>query len=255
MLAAHHTDGVGLVPRIAAGVGQHDHVVLGAAEGLHPLAVRGAGLVDVAGDRRGADEADRLDVRVREQRVHRHLVAVHHVEHAVGQPGLAPTARPAAARPTGPSPRLEHERVAAGDREREHPHRHHGREVERGDARRPRRAAAGSSRRPRRWRRSRENPPLSRCGMPQANSTTSRPRATSPAASRATLPCSAVISGASLRGARRPARGTRTAPGRAWPARCPASRGARRFAAATAASTSAGEAKSTCPLTSPVAGS
>ena len=36
-----------------------------------------------------------------------------------------------------------------------------------------------------------ENPPLSRCGMPQANSTTSRPRATSPAASEATLPCSA----------------------------------------------------------------
>ena len=27
-----------------------------------------------------------------EQRVHRDLVAVHHVEHAVGQPGLAPTA-------------------------------------------------------------------------------------------------------------------------------------------------------------------
>ena len=39
-----------------------------------------------------------------------------------------------------------------------------------------------------------ENPPLSRCGMPQANSTTSRPRATSPAASEATLPCSSVIS-------------------------------------------------------------
>src|SRR5579864_5707415 len=43
-----------------------------------------------------------------------------------------------------------------------------------------------------------ENPPLSRCGMPQANSTTSRPRATSPAASEATLPCSAVISPARL---------------------------------------------------------
>ena len=39
-----------------------------------------------------------------------------------------------------------------------------------------------------------EKPPLSRCGMPQANSTTSRPRATSPAASEATLPCSAVMS-------------------------------------------------------------
>ena len=41
-----------------------------------------------------------------------------------------------------------------------------------------------------------EKPPFCRCGMPQANSTTSRPRATSPAASAATLPCSLVISAA-----------------------------------------------------------
>ena len=41
-----------------------------------------------------------------------------------------------------------------------------------------------------------EKPPLSKCGMPQAKSTTSRPRATSPAASEVTLPCSAVISAA-----------------------------------------------------------
>ena len=34
-------------------------------------------------------------------------------------------------------------------------------------------------------------PPFSRCGMPQANSTFSRPRATSPIASESTLPCSA----------------------------------------------------------------
>ena len=38
---------------------------------------------------------------------------------------------------------------------------------------------------------------MSRCGIPQANSTTSRPRATSPAASEATLPCSELISSAS----------------------------------------------------------
>ena len=36
-------------------------------------------------------------------------------------------------------------------------------------------------------------PPLSRCGMPQANSITSRPRVTSPSASDSTLPCSAVM--------------------------------------------------------------
>jgi hypothetical protein len=46
--------------QVQVGVGQHDHVVLRAAQGLHPLAVRGAGLVDVAGDRRRADEGHRL---------------------------------------------------------------------------------------------------------------------------------------------------------------------------------------------------
>ena len=40
-------------------------------------------------------------------------------------------------------------------------------------------------------------PPLSRWGMPQANSTTSRPRETSPSASETTLPCSAVMISAS----------------------------------------------------------
>ena len=54
---------------VEVGVGQHDHVVLGAAERLDPLAGRGAGVVDVAGDRGGADEADRGDVRVGEQGV------------------------------------------------------------------------------------------------------------------------------------------------------------------------------------------
>ncbi len=40
------------------------------------------------------------------------------------------------------------------------------------------------------------NPPLSRCGIPHANSATSRPRITSPNASLRTLPCSAVINAA-----------------------------------------------------------
>ncbi len=39
-----------------------------------------------------------------------------------------------------------------------------------------------------------ENSPFSRWGMPQANSITSMPRATSPRASSSTLPCSAVMS-------------------------------------------------------------
>ena len=100
-----------------------------------------------------------------------------------------------------------------------------------------------------------ENPPLSRCGMPQANSTTSRPRATSPAASEATLPCSSVISWARfLVFALTRLRNSNSTEARLaseirrQPVSAPE-------AAATAASTSAGEAKSTCPLTWPVAGS
>ena len=41
-----------------------------------------------------------------------------------------------------------------------------------------------------------EYPPLSRCAFPQANSTTSSPRVTSPSASESTLPCSRVMSSA-----------------------------------------------------------
>src|SRR5262249_6213377 len=44
---------------IHVGIGHHHHVVLGAAEALHAFAVSAAGGVDVFGDRRGADEADR----------------------------------------------------------------------------------------------------------------------------------------------------------------------------------------------------
>ena len=108
-------------------------VVLGAAEGLHPLAVGGAALVDVAGDRGGADEADRGHVRVVQQRVDRLLVAVHHVEHPVGQAGLGPQLGDQQRRARVAFAGLEHERVAAGDGHRVHPHRHHGREVERRD--------------------------------------------------------------------------------------------------------------------------
>ena len=89
---------------VDVGVGEHDHVVLRTTERLHPLAVLGAGLVDVARDRGAADERDGIDVGVREQRVDRLGVALHHGEHAVGEPGLAAPARPAAATPTGPSP-------------------------------------------------------------------------------------------------------------------------------------------------------
>ena len=66
----------GVGGEVEVGVGQHEHVVLRAAERLDALAVRGAGLVDVLRDRGGADEGDGLDVGVGEQGVDGLLVAV-----------------------------------------------------------------------------------------------------------------------------------------------------------------------------------
>ena len=99
-----------------------------------------------------------------------------------------------------------------------------------------------------------EKPPLSRCGMPQANSTTSRPRATSPAASEATLPCSSVMSLASsvawfLTSSRKANRTVARLASETRPQVLAAS-----LATLTASSTSCLLAKSTVPLTWPVAG-
>ena len=116
-------------------VWQHDHVVLRPAERLDALSVRGAGLVDVARDRSRADEADRGDVAVLEDRVDRDLVPVHDVEDAVGQAGLLQQFGDVRRRGRVLLGRLEHERVPARDRRRPHPHRDHGREVERRDPR------------------------------------------------------------------------------------------------------------------------
>ena len=90
--------------------------------------------------------------------------------------------------------------------------------------------------------------------MPHANSTTSSPRVTSPRASESTLPCSAVMIAASS--SLRALSSSRNANStwvrvvsedcrHCWKAP---------DAAATAASTSAEDARSTWPLTAPVAG-
>ena len=80
--------------QVDVGIGEHHHVVLGTPQRLHPFAVPGAGFVDVPRHRGRADEADRADVGVLEQRVDRLAVAVHHREHTVGQPGLLPELGP-----------------------------------------------------------------------------------------------------------------------------------------------------------------
>ena len=89
---------------VEIGVGHHHHVVLGAAQRLHALAVLRGGRVDVLGDRGRADEADRGDVGMLQQRVDRLLVAVDDVEHARRQPGLGQQLGDADSRPTDRAP-------------------------------------------------------------------------------------------------------------------------------------------------------
>ena len=125
----------GVGGEIEVGVGQHDHVVLRAAERLHALARARRGLVHVARDRRRADERHRLHVGVLEQPVDRDLVAVHDVEHAGRQPGLGPQLGDPVRGRRILLARLEDHRVAGRDRDREEPARHHRREVERADDR------------------------------------------------------------------------------------------------------------------------
>jgi len=60
-----------------------------ASERLHSLAMRRRGLVDVSSNRGRADERHRSDVRMGKERVDRHFVAVHHVEHPVRQTSAA----------------------------------------------------------------------------------------------------------------------------------------------------------------------
>ena len=116
------------------GIGQHHRVVLGATQRLHALAAGAAALVQVAGHRRGPDEAQRLHARVVQQRIDRLAAAMDDVEHAVGQPGFLQQRGQVQCRGGHLLRWLEHEAVAAGQRHRCHPQRDHHREVERRDA-------------------------------------------------------------------------------------------------------------------------
>src|SRR3546814_6340978 len=90
---------------------------------LHALTRGAAALVDVLGDRRRADEADGLDVRMVENGVDGFLVPVHHIEDARRQArfheqlGQHERHRRVALR------RLQDEGIAGGDGRAELPHR------------------------------------------------------------------------------------------------------------------------------------
>ena len=114
----------GVGSHVEIGVGQDDHVVLRSAKGLDTLSVRRGGLIDVLGDRGGADKGNSLNVRVGEEGVDGHLVAVQDVEDAVRQAGFFPEfGHPVHGRGilfAG----FDDDGVAGGDGKREEPHRH-----------------------------------------------------------------------------------------------------------------------------------
>ena len=96
--------------------------------------------------------------------------------------------------------------------------------------------------------------PFSRCGMPQANSTTSRPRCTSPSASDSTLPCSAVMIAESSRRSRSSSSFSLNMTRARRSGGVAAQAGQAAAAAAAALFTSAVSASATRPETSPAAG-
>jgi hypothetical protein len=115
-------------------VGHDHHVVFGAAQGLHALAVARAHFIDVVGNGRGAHKRDGLHVGVDQERVHRVFVALHHVEHACGQARLLEQLGHQQAGAGVQRAGLEHKGVARRNGHREHPHGHHHRKVKGRDA-------------------------------------------------------------------------------------------------------------------------
>ena len=96
--------------------------------------------------------------------------------------------------------------------------------------------------------------PLSNCGMPHANSTTSMPRDTSPCASVNTLPCSAVMACASASRCRFSSSRNLNITRARRMGGVSAQAGKAPSAAATAAFTSSTPPSATLPVTAPVAG-
>ena len=68
-------------------------MVLGPAQGLNTLGVAGPLLIDILGNRRRADERDGFYVRVLEQAVDSHLVALNDIKDPSWQSGFGPPLR------------------------------------------------------------------------------------------------------------------------------------------------------------------
>lgn len=108
-------------------------MVLRAPESLDALAVGGSALVHVLPDWRRSDERDRLHRGVVQQGVHSLLVTVHDIDDVGWQARLAPQLRHGIGCGGILLGGLDDDRIAGGDGDRNEPHRHHRREVERRD--------------------------------------------------------------------------------------------------------------------------
>ena len=148
VLDAHDGQGHTALPRAAeGGVDDAGHrtledgvledqcVVLGLGERLHALTCTRRGLVDVLAHGGGADEGDAPDGRVHQQAVGLDAGAGDEVGDTLGQAGLDQELHHAHRGLRDHRSCLQHEGVAGGDAERQHPtHRDHRREVVRRDA-------------------------------------------------------------------------------------------------------------------------
>ena len=116
------------------GVGSDDEVVLGAAEGPYAFSLSGGPTVDDLGNASGPNEGNGLNAGMVADGFDDGFAAVHDVENAIGKARFLHQFgefHGAEGRLLGG---FEDEGVAAGNREREDPHGHHGGEVEGRDA-------------------------------------------------------------------------------------------------------------------------
>ena len=109
----------------------HNRVVFRCAKGLHAFAVGAGSFVDIFGNTGRAHEADRRNTRIGIQLLGIVVAAVHNVKDAIRQACFLQQFSQAYRGRRGQRRWLEDEAVAAGQRQREHPHRHHRREVKR----------------------------------------------------------------------------------------------------------------------------
>jgi hypothetical protein len=117
-------------------IGQHDDEVLGATESLHTLAGGRGTLIHRARNGRGSDEGHGTNARVITDGLGDGAAAVDEIHNAGRQVAALEQLKDSLHRQRHLLRRLQHERIAADDRKRQEPQRHHGREVERRNRRR-----------------------------------------------------------------------------------------------------------------------